>query len=320
MKEQPQEVVPRPDTQVIGFRAWKVRLQVQDELDWSDEELQLEPLVKGHTGAWPPGKVYEAACVGGYRSEDNRPTHQPPMPGCTCGIYAYWSPAKVEKGRVESSGWTMHLHVTGLVMAYGKVILHEDGWRAQKVKPLAFELQDPKHIDREGRRLYLRAMERLAKRYEVQLKDTQDMYRMAFEFRADDWMRYVNVNRCRLRHPNGRLHVARNDYVQTIDRRMTAPIVEKADRAQVHWEVPWQEAGLSDPRYRAKDDPWGTWDKSDFVEGVRKRFKVVRRGVREWVIDAIEACPRCNEMVERGHYLAVIWDALERQDDAQPGS
>jgi hypothetical protein len=98
-------------TAVIGFRQWRL---CGDEL-WS---LRA-------TERWRPG-VHSAHCA----THD----HEAPANGCTCGIYAWYSP--VPRG---ASALTPDL-VGGAVALWGQIELHAHGMRAQHAMVVALAL------------------------------------------------------------------------------------------------------------------------------------------------------------------------------------
>jgi hypothetical protein len=62
--------------------------------------------------------------------------HEVPAAGCTCGIYAAREPAGAWtylRGRDEPHTVA---RVIGRVMLWGRVVEHEDGWRAERAYPL----------------------------------------------------------------------------------------------------------------------------------------------------------------------------------------
>lgn len=63
-----------------------------------------------------------------------------PLPGCTCGYYAYDSPS-------DQTVITQNQSITvyGVALGWGRVIKHEIGWRAQYGKPLCFIRLDSPH-------------------------------------------------------------------------------------------------------------------------------------------------------------------------------
>ena len=59
------------------------------------------------------------------------PMHSAPQEDCTCGLYAHSTPESVGVGGVG-----------GVVMGYGNLIIHPDGWRAQTVELVALVARD----------------------------------------------------------------------------------------------------------------------------------------------------------------------------------
>ncbi|MFZ1996837.1 MAG: hypothetical protein WAU75_22170, partial [Solirubrobacteraceae bacterium] len=98
-------------TAVIGFRQWRVR---GDEL-WSFQAAER----------WQRG-VHTAHCAA--------QAHEAPVNGCTCGIYAWYSPTP--RG---ASALTADL-VAGAVALWGRIELHAHGMRAQHAMVVALAL------------------------------------------------------------------------------------------------------------------------------------------------------------------------------------
>lgn len=98
-------------TAVIGFRQWRLR---GDEL-WSLRARER----------WKRG-VHTAHCRTGR--------HQAPANGCTCGIYAWYSPPP--RG---ASAATPDL-IAGAVALWGQIELHSNGMRAQHAMVVALAL------------------------------------------------------------------------------------------------------------------------------------------------------------------------------------
>jgi hypothetical protein len=105
------EAAPDLVTAVIGFRQWRLR---GDEL-WS---LRA-------TERWSRG-LHTAHCTAH--------AHVAPANGCTCGIYAWYSPAP--RG---ASAMTPDL-VAGAVALWGQIELHAHGMRAQYATVVALAL------------------------------------------------------------------------------------------------------------------------------------------------------------------------------------
>jgi hypothetical protein len=104
---------------VYGLRTWLV-----------EGPAGAERLVGAHTGVvWPgDGALLEAACP-------VEPTHAPPAPGCTCGLYA-WHPSKATARRVCG----VRREVPGVLEAAGALEVHDDGFRAERGRPHALVL------------------------------------------------------------------------------------------------------------------------------------------------------------------------------------
>jgi hypothetical protein len=110
----------------IGFRVWRI-----------DEMLTGPRLASPHRyAAWLPGLPLKAECKdeSGARTLANphrkQPGVGPPVEGCTCGIYAYHEAEEM----VEAlTSW----QVGGAVIAWGRITIHQEGFRAEFARPLA---------------------------------------------------------------------------------------------------------------------------------------------------------------------------------------
>ena len=110
---------------IHGVRVWNV-----------DEHSLLRGVGYGGPLAWSPdGEPTSAHCLGG--------SHRAPDPECDCGLYAY-HPASLTRDHIRGSYGTL---LTGIVEAWGRIELHEGGFRAQYARPIlvfepAFHLVD----------------------------------------------------------------------------------------------------------------------------------------------------------------------------------
>jgi hypothetical protein len=116
---------------LIGWRVWCVVRY--------GAELRLGSVIQDDL--WPVGAALLARCRAheppANRSLLRRPDrHVAPAAGCTCGIYAAREPAAAWtylRGRDEASTVA---RVIGRVALWGRVVEHEDGWRAERAYPL----------------------------------------------------------------------------------------------------------------------------------------------------------------------------------------
>jgi len=112
------EEAPDLAAEVLGFRGWRVS---------------------------PSGLLMSAAADDGWVPGENvaicpRGMHQAPASGCGCGLYAHYDFASVpaSMGARDREGVMI-----GAVAGWGRVILHPDGWRAERARVLAFFRQGP---------------------------------------------------------------------------------------------------------------------------------------------------------------------------------
>jgi hypothetical protein len=149
--------VPAPDyaDALIGWRVWcVVRFGT---------ELRLASVIQDEV--WPVETELVARCRA-HEPPSNRlllgrPTeHVAPATDCTCGIYAARQPAGVWtylRGRDEP--YTV-ARVLGRALLWGRVVEHEDGWRAERAYPLDVYTGDPELARRLGSLLDARRADR----------------------------------------------------------------------------------------------------------------------------------------------------------------
>jgi hypothetical protein len=107
-------IAPDLLTPVVGYRAWRV----------ANGRL-LSPYIPCR---WE-GRVMHAACFDANRGLVHgrgwlEAPHDSPHPDCRCGIYAYHRPGlRTYFGEVY---WC-----EGVISAWGRVVVHGDGWRAE---------------------------------------------------------------------------------------------------------------------------------------------------------------------------------------------
>lgn len=123
------ESIPRFSGMLLGVRQWLV----PDSLD------ELKPLrtLKASTPSWETdGSATQARCF-----SDGSEAHECPGKGCECGLRGYhpwlvppwylWSGDKAaNKDR----------YVTGVVEAWGRIELYQEGFRAARARPVALVL------------------------------------------------------------------------------------------------------------------------------------------------------------------------------------
>jgi hypothetical protein len=110
----------------IGFRVWRI-----------DEMLTGPRLASPHRhAAWLPGVPLKAECkdesgaLALAHPHRKQPGVSPPIEGCTCGIYAY------HEADDMVDALTSRL-VGGAVVAWGRITIHQEGFRAEFARPLA---------------------------------------------------------------------------------------------------------------------------------------------------------------------------------------
>ena len=111
---------------VLGFRAWRI----------ANGRL-LSPYVPCR---WA-GRVLHAECHDANRSLLHgkgwlAEPHASPHPDCQCGIYAYHHPGL-------RTYFGEHYWCEGVITAWGRVVVHADGWRAEHARVEALTLVEP---------------------------------------------------------------------------------------------------------------------------------------------------------------------------------
>jgi hypothetical protein len=115
---------------IYGLRAWTLYTEGSHWRLGSRSQASI----------WPVGEPMEARCAGQDLLDEEHP-HDPPGPTCGCGIYAYHPfGARAEElaecieapepGRANAIGWTVY----GVIAAWGRVEVHEQGFRAQSAR------------------------------------------------------------------------------------------------------------------------------------------------------------------------------------------
>ena len=111
---------------LAGFRAWRI----------ANGRL-LSPYVPCR---WE-GPVLHAECHDANRALLHgrgwlAEPHDSPHPDCQCGIYAYHRPGL-------RTYYGEHYWCEGVITAWGRVVVHADGWRAEHARVQALSLLEP---------------------------------------------------------------------------------------------------------------------------------------------------------------------------------
>lgn len=105
----------RADAPIVGFRCWKARL--------TNGRVRLTSVYKD--APWDAHRPIDAVC-------DLRTKHAAPSLRCSCGLYACYS---LREAVLQGFGAEV---VFGAVIGWGRVFLHENGWRAQTAQVVCF--------------------------------------------------------------------------------------------------------------------------------------------------------------------------------------
>lgn len=130
------------DTEVIGFRQWRIRVS--------------ELFAMMHGVRWTPGKN-TAECHArshlriGETTRD--PCPHPPREGCGCGLYALHSPDDLWYSTVSPGVPAPALIVSGVIVGWGEVLVHNSGWRAEfaRIVALGIPTRFPEMVSDLGR-------------------------------------------------------------------------------------------------------------------------------------------------------------------------
>ena len=116
---------------VHGFRTWSLAL---------DRESRPGLIGYGHTRWESGGQPTRAECLPGNGTPASHPEGFPvPAEGCACGLYASHPWARDPNSdflRVDGMGLEPD-DVFGVVEAWGRMEVHEDGFRAEYARPIA---------------------------------------------------------------------------------------------------------------------------------------------------------------------------------------
>lgn len=115
---------PRPlfPAAIHGIRAWRV-----------DDRGILYGAGRGSDWRWAPGGEATVACCEATVDCPESGSHSPPDPDCGCGLYGVHLGAAGEY--VPEPG--LQPLACGVIEAWGRVELHEDGFRAEFARPVA---------------------------------------------------------------------------------------------------------------------------------------------------------------------------------------
>lgn len=130
---------------VMGVREW--------ELPSGFPKNTVLQSVAVNLRGWAPGKLMEAVCLycetapekpasarGRLEIAALEEDHEPPMRDCSCGLYAYYDfDSAIQLGNYMPE---LGQGVRGVVAAQGKIWPHDLGFRAQKMRIVAFIYDD----------------------------------------------------------------------------------------------------------------------------------------------------------------------------------
>jgi hypothetical protein len=165
---------PDLTTEIIGYRQWYVT-----------SDLELRPAHKT-ANKWKPG-VNTATCERVIQTKHGdfkpKPCKDTPGSDCECGLYALHDPSDLWYGRKDKNLWSSLMVtwgggadplVSGIVVAWGKVEVHHEGFRAERARVVALALP-------EGKR-NAAVVRAAASEYGVPCVPIDDLPRIAAEF------------------------------------------------------------------------------------------------------------------------------------------
>jgi hypothetical protein len=123
--------VPDYSDVMVGWRAWQVNAE-----QWDEKDIWLRSITHSKF-TWTPREPLVAVCDGGRGNgggagRAKARNHEPPEPGCTCGVYA----ARTREHLVSMSyhvyneDATERFCVIGTVSMWGGVIPGTQGWKS----------------------------------------------------------------------------------------------------------------------------------------------------------------------------------------------
>lgn len=178
------EVETAYDRPIVGFRNWA--------LD-SDTRMLAS---HGLRGIWTPGEnvaVCKKLSIGStlrrrlsrpsledyyYELGEFEPSHSSPVEGCTCGLYAWRKLIHLVSKDAPPGSIAYKFHgdyLPGVVKAWGRIIVHEFGFRAQYMQIVLLGTED----EHKG---FLGNVEVLAQKYGVETVPLENMRRHAERF------------------------------------------------------------------------------------------------------------------------------------------
>ena len=148
---------PEPaDQPIVGFRRWGVRRRGLFSGIFVAGRFVPNPALsvvapRARPVAWPPGENRVAKCFA-LRG------HEAPHRDCNCGIAAYYALDAEPELPAPEALW-------GAIVAWGRIVEHERGFRAQFARPVA--LLDTSDSDEQSKPRARAA--KAAERYEIPL-------------------------------------------------------------------------------------------------------------------------------------------------------
>jgi len=122
-KDSPVEPVPDSIEPILAWRAWLVTCE--------DGAWRLESVV--HRCTWPTRHELTATCL--TTQGKLAKSHFAPFGQCQCGVYGASTLERVGNYLGHGLGPVPRLQAVGVVRLWGRVLVHEHGWRASHAYP-----------------------------------------------------------------------------------------------------------------------------------------------------------------------------------------
>lgn len=144
---------------LVGFRAWKIDGRTLRSV-WQTTETWAEP------GSVKAECFVRRGCMMYVPPPTGSPSaHPSPDGACTCGIYAYY---RMEEARTEKA------HCWGAIIAWGRIVECERGFKAQCARSIALLEPDPDSMPE--------SVATIAERYELPVLPLAELEQYAHMF------------------------------------------------------------------------------------------------------------------------------------------
>lgn len=150
---------------VIGFRSWKLNAGL---IALSGRIVPVQ---------WEFRKATQAHCHEGFFKKAETGEHKSPDAACTCGLYSYHSLEILEDRQIGSERAVM-----GAVAAWGKICVHEQGFKAEYSRPLCLAMPALPPGTRFIQSSWRDLADKVAENYSIPLLEREDITAYAKTF------------------------------------------------------------------------------------------------------------------------------------------